>query len=201
MQPSFLIYYIFPAFLCYLIYELIRSHRMFLKVETPLIKHIRELNKQSNSKRLKIKHTKIQKIYYAYDQLSTEELILSKLFLKSSTNQLGYIEVAIKLIIKMIVPISIFFLGMTISASIAGRNTDSASQAIKMNDLILQVFSTSGYFIVSGLIIFTIALLNMIFRAYRKNYLLIYQLAIEEILNRKSEVTESTENKPPTPLL
>jgi hypothetical protein len=194
MQPSFLIYYIFPTFLCYLIYELIRSRKLFLKVQTPLIKHIGELNKQSNSKRLKIKHTKIEKIYYAYNQLSTKELILSKLFLKSSINQLGYIEIAIKLIIKMIVPTSIFFVGVTISASIAGRNTVSASEATKMNDLVLQVFSASGYFVVSGLIIFTIALLNMIFRAYRKNYLLIYQLAIEEILNKKSDVTESTED-------
>jgi hypothetical protein len=165
---------------------------MFLKVESPLAKHIRELNNQSNNNRLKIKHTKTQKIYYAYNQLSTKELILSHLFLRSSTNQLGYLEMAIKLITKILVPISIFYVGITISASnnlftTASRATDSATEVSKINGLILQVFSTSG-FIVSAIIIFFIAFLNIIFRVYRKNHLLIYQLVIEEILNNKKNV-------------
>ncbi|MCM3271128.1 hypothetical protein [Paenibacillus elgii] len=192
-------------FAIYLIFEIRRTLKFRSEVEKPLRKHSFRLNILKRRPRKSKRRCEIDRLIFAYSQLTKEEMDNQELFLESEEPDAGLIQQIVELLFKTIIPIGTFILLGLLTTNnnllnIMTKKAESDPEAYESINKITTTFGTifgSSYQGLLSIALFTflVAVHNLIFSNLRKNKIKLHLDVIKKVKeNEKNTEREKESN-------
>jgi hypothetical protein len=178
----------FLAVAFYGLCEFIRTATMIHSLERPLWKHFKDWDNNVPHIKKRVRNKIIQRDYYAYSCLSSEELIETRISLKSQENLGSFIQVLLDMLWKLSLPILVVVIGLT-------NLPPNHPFSVKWNELVQHMFQSLVWITVIIAAFACIVLVQFLFARNRKKLVNYHLLLIEFCI---SELDESDQGSAST---
>jgi len=179
------------------LYEAGKTIGLLRRIDAPLQEYRDAWRRQSRALRYK-RNLAFHKELYAYGRLSKEELLHTQIYLKSYDNDSFYLGAAIDLAIKIVLPLSVFWLGSMLAVSnnlfgIASRSADTLTAGTFDNivELFQLTADNTNVIMLIAIAVFVVGLVNAACKAARKQKIQLHLLLVEAAMKQASEETKA----------
>jgi hypothetical protein len=167
----------FLAIVLYGLYEFIRTASMIHSLERPLWRHFKDWDNTVPSIKKRARNKDFQRDYYAYNCLSSEELIENRIILKSQENLGSFIQILLDLLWKLSLPILVVVIGLTNLPS-------NHPFSVKWNELYQHMFQSLVWITASIAAFACIVLVQFLFARNRRKWMIYHLLLIDQALKK-----------------
>jgi hypothetical protein len=168
------------AFLAVVLYglcEFIRTASMIHSLERPLWKHFKEWDNNVPHIKKRVRNKDLQRDYYAYSCLISEELIENRIILKSKENLGSFIQVLLNLLWKLSIPILVVVIGLT-------NLPPNHPFSVQWNELVQHMFQSLVWITASMAAFACIVLVQFLFARNRKKWVTYHLLLMDQVLEK-----------------